>query len=313
MQLTINLRAPSSPSGQAAPSSDWKLYLVQEYCNASLQDAMVTKLLHNKETMQPDMDLVLSILMDIARGLQYIHDKNIIHGDLTPGNVLLKHDSSSVIGVVGKITDFGLCSTIDPTRTHISNITNGTPYYVAPEVVECGMLTKTSDVYSFGVLMWELYRCMPPWVKTESGYQQNKRFRRFPPTSPHVYVALCARCLDKRSKKRPGCTQILAELEVMHAAYLMGYNGLQEPGAASSNPGTPGDTTAPVSPVAPAQLPMGTSELPSLPMPDVPERPLPVQKRGAMAAAPEGGDAPAAPAPPRSTTFVQHFASKSKV
>eukprot|EP00955_Chlamydomonas_euryale_P118101 366519-Chlamydomonas_euryale.AAC.7 len=59
----------------ARPATDWKLFLVQEYCNASLQDAMCTKLLHKKETMAPDMDLVLSILMDIARGLQYIHEK----------------------------------------------------------------------------------------------------------------------------------------------------------------------------------------------------------------------------------------------
>mmetsp|Transcript_8894 Transcript_8894/g.26992 ORF Transcript_8894/g.26992 Transcript_8894/m.26992 type:complete len:491 (-) Transcript_8894:807-2279(-) len=210
----------------ARPATDWKLFLVQEYCNASLQDAMCTKLLHKKETMAPDMDLVLSILMDIARGLQYIHEKNIIHGDLTPGNVLLKHDSSSPIGVVGKITDFGLCSTIDPTCTHISNITNGTPYYVAPEVVECGMLTKTSDVYSFGVLMWEVYRCMPPWVKTKTGYRQNPRFRRFPSDSPHVYVVLCARCLDKNPKVRPNFTEVLAELQAMHTAYLNGYSAL---------------------------------------------------------------------------------------
>ncbi|GAX73206.1 hypothetical protein CEUSTIGMA_g659.t1 [Chlamydomonas eustigma] len=226
---------------------DWKLYLVQEYCNASLQDALRNKLLHKADTKQPDMDLVLSVLMDISRGMMYIHDKNIIHGDLTPGNVLLKQDPTSPIGLVGKITDFGLCTTIEPGKTHISNVTIGTPFYVAPEVVSNGMLTKTSDVYSFGVLMWELYRCMPPWVKTETGYAQNKRFRRFPFDSPRIYVALCARCLDKNPKSRPSFSEILNDLNVMHAAYLAGYDSLEDgkvlTTAAPAQKRTSGDAT----------------------------------------------------------------------
>ncbi len=184
----------------------------QEFCNASLQDALRNQLLHDPKTLVPDLDLVLTLLMDIARGMQYIHSRNIIHGvsalaelsrarprrtrprwlvslhrlaassprhlatplatsplpsppccprrcaaspsqDLTPGNVLLKQDADSPIGVVAKITDFGLCSTLQPGQSHISNITNGTPFYVAPEVVKSGVQTKTSDVYSYGVLV----------------------------------------------------------------------------------------------------------------------------------------------------------------
>jgi len=224
--------------------------------------------------------------------------QNIIHGDLTPGNVLLKHDSSSPIGVVGKITDFGLCSTIDPTCTHISNITNGTPYYVAPEVVECGMLTKTSDVYSFGVLMWEVYRCMPPWVKTDKGYQLNKRFRRFPPTSPHIYVALCARCLDKRPKKRPSFAQILMSLEAMHNAYLMGYDNLQELNTDSpqSVPLDGGEDGAPAVTIDPAGP--GTPPLPESALVPPTAEPSPIKGPAAT--------------PPRSQTFVAYFGEHGK-
>ncbi len=61
--------------------------------------------------------------------------------------MLLKAEPRSPIGMVAKITDFGLSTTISPGASHVTNYTNGTPYYVAPEVVQHGHLTKTSDVY----------------------------------------------------------------------------------------------------------------------------------------------------------------------
>ena len=53
--------------------------------------------------------------------------------DLKPGNILLKEDPCT-IGVVAKLTDFGLSTTVDPNATHLSNYTSGTKFYVAPEV-----------------------------------------------------------------------------------------------------------------------------------------------------------------------------------
>jgi serine/threonine protein kinase len=83
---------------------EWKLTLVQELCHASLADALVSFLMHNKQNQQPNMVILLWTLADIAKGMSYIHSKGIIHGDLKPENVLLKHDPDSPIGMTAKIT-----------------------------------------------------------------------------------------------------------------------------------------------------------------------------------------------------------------
>jgi serine/threonine protein kinase len=58
-------------------------------------------------------------------------------------------DASAEIGLVAKLTDFGLSTRLDMDHTHVSNFTAGTAFYIAPEVVNCNQLTRASDVYSW--------------------------------------------------------------------------------------------------------------------------------------------------------------------
>lgn len=59
--------------------------------------------------------------------MAHIHSKKVIHGDLTPTNILLKNnpDPARTMRLTAKIADFGLCATMAPGKTHISNIRNG--------------------------------------------------------------------------------------------------------------------------------------------------------------------------------------------
>ena len=57
------------------------------------------------------------------------------HADLNPNNVLLKSDPSAHGGYTPKVADFGLSVLVPDNQTHVSNLRQGTPFYVAPEVV----------------------------------------------------------------------------------------------------------------------------------------------------------------------------------
>ncbi|GLI67931.1 hypothetical protein VaNZ11_012259 [Volvox africanus] len=87
------------PGGPGAVS-DWKLYLVQEFCDAgSLANALDARAFHDPSGM-PNLALTLCALADIARGMAHIHSRSIIHGDLNPTNILLRSVSGSSGGIM---------------------------------------------------------------------------------------------------------------------------------------------------------------------------------------------------------------------
>ncbi|KAL7596292.1 hypothetical protein Lser_V15G28135 [Lactuca serriola] len=93
----------------------------------------------------------MKIALDIARGLEYLHERckpSVIHRDLKSSNILL--DSS----FNAKLSDFGLAVMEGATSKNIK--LSGTLGYVAPEYLLDGKLTDKSDVYAYGVVLLEL-------------------------------------------------------------------------------------------------------------------------------------------------------------
>jgi serine/threonine protein kinase len=139
--------------------------LVTEFCaGGSLCD-----LLHNS-------DVTLSwaqrrdALMHAARGVEYLHSRDppVIHRDLKPQNLLLKHE---VLGpedeIYLKVADFGLCRTLGvETNAGKMTVDVGTVCYMAPEVMCApgGTYNLQADVYSFGVVIFEMLARQPPFA-----------------------------------------------------------------------------------------------------------------------------------------------------
>jgi serine/threonine protein kinase len=100
----------------------------------------------------------------VAAALQHLHTQSppVVHRDLSSANVLLAK------GWQPRVCDFGLSRRKEASALAASAAGDGTPAYMAPEVLSSGRVTEKADVYSFGVLLWELVTGKTPWAEHTS-------------------------------------------------------------------------------------------------------------------------------------------------
>ena len=101
---------------------------------------------------------ILDIVAEVARGLQFAHEKGVVHRDVKPSNILFKADGTVVLA------DFGIAKAMDTTSTAtLAGASIGTPDYMSPEQARGEPVDGRSDLYALGVMFYELLIGKPPF------------------------------------------------------------------------------------------------------------------------------------------------------
>ncbi|KAI3434599.1 hypothetical protein D9Q98_002667 [Chlorella vulgaris] len=196
------------------------MVVVMEYCDlGSLRKALKRGAFRpsTKWPFQTTYRALLRTAQEVAKGMGYIHEFNIVHGDLKPGNVLLKTHKVDRRGYIAKVADFGLSRALDFEDMHGPETTLGTIAYTAPETFASSCLQKPADVYAFGIMLWEMFYCRDPYEGLMDGQicvgvTDGSLRPEFEADCPEPYRRLAERCWHQDPGRRPGFEEVDAEL-----------------------------------------------------------------------------------------------------
>ena len=181
------------------------LHIVMEYCEGG---DLAQFLKERKRPQWIDNDTLEKWFSQLLRGVGHLHELNILHRDLKTANVFVTRDNNL------KIADFGISRSLS--RTQCATTMVGTPFYMAPEVVNLDVTdgyNAKSDVWSLGVILYELCALQLPFpganvLAVASGIMANKPLA-LPEHIPHMLKDLSCSVMQTDAAKRPGIDEII--------------------------------------------------------------------------------------------------------
>lgn len=127
-------------------------YIAMEFLQGQeLRDIM------NKGGLLP-VEHVLDIAAQVAQGLAYAHEHDIVHRDIKPSNIMVSSDGHV------KITDFGIARMASSAVQTQTGTVLGSPKYMSPEQVLGKAIDQRSDIFSLGVMLYEMLAGQAPFA-----------------------------------------------------------------------------------------------------------------------------------------------------
>ncbi|EFJ13809.1 hypothetical protein SELMODRAFT_146897 [Selaginella moellendorffii] len=184
--------------------------IVTEYAKGG----SVRSFLSKRKSRPVPLKLAVKQALDIAQGMQYLHNLGFIHRDLKSDNLLIATDKSI------KIADFGVARI--EVQTEGMTPETGTYRWMAPEMIQHRLYTHKVDVYSFGIVLWELITGLLPFqnmTAVQAAFAVVNRGYRpgIPADCPPALAEIMSRCWDANPDSRPGFAQVVKMLEEARA------------------------------------------------------------------------------------------------
>src|ERR1041385_1997554 len=176
-----------------AGEADGQLYQAMEM----LAGADLGKVM--SEGRQFTWDVKLSIMEQVAEGLEYAHAKHLVHRDIKPANLFLENSGRV------KVLDFGMVRVAESELTKIGS-SLGTLNYMSPEQIRGERCTAASDVFSAGIVFYQLASARHPFsardrslaqVASAIVFETPPKLSELCPDAPECRELVLTRALEK--------------------------------------------------------------------------------------------------------------------
>ena len=196
--------------------------------------------------------MVMNYTVQILRGLEYLHEENVVHRDIKSANILV--DENGVI----KLSDFGTCKRlqeIDRTRNQGYNRYNlmehqdvhkqakqnlrrkhsfaGTPFYMAPEVMLQEAYDQSADIWSVGCTVLHMSTNKRPWSEKKFKtlpqlmihLKKTHQTPEIPYQLPEPLRKFISRCFIRNQEDRPPASRLLQDAFLKSSYLLKSHSG----------------------------------------------------------------------------------------
>ncbi len=200
------------------------LYIVMEYCSGG---DLFDKALEQGKFSESE---AASIITEILRGINHCHHRGLVHRDIKPENIMISAEGKI------KIIDFGLSMMIS--RRESGRLV-GTPYYIAPEVINGEGYENACDMWSIGIILHILLSGYVPIdeAETQSMVFDNIKAYKGPRFNGKMWVGVSENAKDLvRKMLEPDPKKRISAADALHHTWLC-HRSLSSDSLATCDPG----------------------------------------------------------------------------